>query len=387
MHSIGRYIARTVLEAFLLTLAGLTLVIWMTHAIREIDVVTNQGQTILVFLGLTALLIPMLVLVIAPIAFVIAVIYTVNKLNADSEIAVMNAAGMSPWHILSPFLAVALLVSLLVAGISAYLSPKCLRELRVMMTRVHANLIANVIQPGRFTALQGGALTFHIRERRPNGELAGIFIDDRRDPALRSTFLAERGIIVDNAAGSFLLLEKGSAQRVAAKDPEPTIVLFERYGFDMTQFTGSDSVPTFNERERYLWDLFSPDPQDPMVKQNPGRFRAELHDRLLAPVFPIVLALIAFAFLGAPRTTRQSRGLSLLMAIVALGAVRLIGFAGIVFISKTPVAVYFVYAVVAAATIASIVVLGRATVVEPPAFLTNALAALQARFSPQAAAV
>ena len=67
------------------------------HALREIDLMTNQRQTVLVFVGITGLIIPLLVLVIAPIALLIAVAHVLNKLSNDSEIIVMNAAGMSPW--------------------------------------------------------------------------------------------------------------------------------------------------------------------------------------------------------------------------------------------------------------------------------------------------
>ncbi|MBX6425332.1 MAG: LPS export ABC transporter permease LptF [Variibacter sp.] len=385
MGSIGQYIVRTTLGAFLLVLVSLTIVIWVTHALRDIDLVTSQGQTVLVFVGLTALLIPALVLVIAPLAFVIAVIYVLNKLNADSEIIVMNAAGMSPWRIFRPFLTVSLIVATLVAAISAYIAPKCLRELRTLISRVRADLVANVIQPGRFTSLQGGQLTFHIRERRTNGELGGIFIDDRRDPNLRATFLAERGIVLENENGSFLVLENGSAQRVDAKEPDPTIVLFERYAFDMTQFSGANYVPTFNVTERYLWDLIWPDPEDPYYKANTGRFRAEINDRLLAPVFPVIFALLAFAILGAPRTSRQSRGLSMLMAIVTVATVRLIGFACVVFAAKTPGALVVLYVTLAAAVCGGVILLARGAAVEPPAFLVEAFARLQARFSNQAA--
>ena len=91
--SIDRYIFRTVFGAFLLILLSLTGIIWITHALREIDLITNQGQTILVFLGITGLLIPILAQVIAPIAFVIAVIYAIDKLNGDAELVVMNADG------------------------------------------------------------------------------------------------------------------------------------------------------------------------------------------------------------------------------------------------------------------------------------------------------
>ena len=79
MGSIGRYIFRTTFGAFLLVLVSLTAVIWMTQALRDIDLMTSQGQTILVFIGITSLIIPLLVLVIAPIALVIAVAHVLQQ--------------------------------------------------------------------------------------------------------------------------------------------------------------------------------------------------------------------------------------------------------------------------------------------------------------------
>src|SRR5499433_3375873 len=101
MGSISRYIFRTTLGAFLVVLVSLTAVIWVTQALRDIDIMTNQGQSILVFVGITGLIIPLLVLVIAPIALLIAVAHVLNKMSNDSEIIVMNAAGMSPWIFVS----------------------------------------------------------------------------------------------------------------------------------------------------------------------------------------------------------------------------------------------------------------------------------------------
>ena len=84
MGRIDRYIFRTSFGAFALILISLTGVIWVTQALRDIDLITGQGQTILVFVGLTGLIIPLLMLVIAPIALLIAIAYTLNKLNTDS---------------------------------------------------------------------------------------------------------------------------------------------------------------------------------------------------------------------------------------------------------------------------------------------------------------
>ena len=65
MGSIGWYIFRTTLGAFVLILLSLTAVIWLATALRDIDLMTSQGQTVLVFIGITSLVIPQLVLVIA----------------------------------------------------------------------------------------------------------------------------------------------------------------------------------------------------------------------------------------------------------------------------------------------------------------------------------
>ena len=106
MGSIGRHIFRTTLVAFLAILASVTTLLWMTQGLRNIDIITNEGQTIFVFIGITGLIIPLLVLLIAPIALTLAVAYVLHKLGDDSELIVMNAAGMPPRRIFAPFLAV-----------------------------------------------------------------------------------------------------------------------------------------------------------------------------------------------------------------------------------------------------------------------------------------
>lgn len=380
MGSINRYIFRTTLGAFLVVLVSLTAVIWVTQALRDIDLMTNQGQNILVFVGITGLIIPLLVLVIAPIALLIAAAHTLNKLSNDSEIIVMNAAGISPWMLFRGFMAVAITVAVLVALISAYFAPKGLRMLRDWLTEVRANVVSTIVQPGRFTSIEN-AVTIHIRERRPNGQLLGIMLDDRRDPNERITVLAESGELIDNESGTFLILQTGIVQRHEAKQRDPNMVVFDRYAFDLSRFAGGPQAVKYSIRERYLWQLLFPDPKDQLYVEQPGQFRAELFDRLMAPLYPIAFVVIAFAYLGAPRTNRQSRTLSLVGAIAAVGALRLIGFASTVFGANAPWALAVQYAAMAFALAGGIYVIRRGLIIEPPAFVTDRINALTERIS------
>jgi tetratricopeptide (TPR) repeat protein len=144
MGSIDKYIFRTTLASFALVLVSLTGVIWITQALRGIDLMTSQGQTIITFLGITSLVIPALVLVIAPIALMIAISHTLNKLATDSEIIVMNAAGFSPYRLFRPFFFATCVVAILVIFIAAFLAPDGLRRIKQWDAEITADVLTNI---------------------------------------------------------------------------------------------------------------------------------------------------------------------------------------------------------------------------------------------------
>jgi lipopolysaccharide export system permease protein len=372
MGSIDKYIFRTTLASFALVLVSLTGVIWITQALRGIDLMTSQGQTILTFLGITSLVIPALVLIIAPIALMIAISHTLNKLATDSEIIVMNAAGFSPFRLFRPFFYATCVVAVLVAFIAAYLSPDGLRRIKQWDADITADVLTNILQPGRFAQLDQN-LTIRIRERKPGGLLAGVFVDDRRDPKERVTIYADHGTVLKNDGGSFLILEDGNLERFELGKRDPAMVAFGRYAFDMSKFSNHDQNVALGIRERYLWELLSPDENDPIYKQLSGQFRAELHDRFLSPIYPFAFAALTFAFLGTPRTTRQSRNFSIGGSILAVFGLRMAGFACSVMAVKSALAPLVQYLMLFAAIGAGIWIITAGIVIEPPALLMEAI--------------
>jgi lipopolysaccharide export system permease protein len=378
MGSIDRYIFRTTLASFALVLVSLTGVIWITQALRGIDLMTSQGQTILTFLGVTSLAIPVLVLIIAPIALMIAISHTLNKLATDSEIIVMNAAGFSPIRLFRPFLYATMVVAILVAFIGAYLAPDGMRRLQGWNAEITADVLTNILQPGRFAQLDQN-LTVRIRERQPGGLLVGIFIDDRRDPKERVSIVADHGTVLNNVSGSFLILEDGNLERFEVGKPDPALIAFKSYMFDMSKYSNQSHDVTYGLHERYLWELLSPAPDDPVFLQMAGAWRAELHDRFMGPIYPFAFAALTFAFLGTPRTTRQSRNFSMGSSIMAVFGLRMVGFACSVMAVKSELAAPFQYLMLALSIGASLWIIAGGIVIEPPAALLEAINKSNAR--------
>src|SRR6478609_1487052 len=376
MGSIDRYIFRTTLGSFAVVLISLTGVIWITQALRGIDLMTSQGQTILTFLGITSLVIPALVLIIAPIALMIAISHTLNKLATDSEIIVMNAAGFSPFRLFRPFF----FATCVVAVMGAFLAPDGMRRIKQWDAEITADVLTNILQPGRFAQLDQN-LTIRIRDRLPGGVLGGIFVDDRRDPKERVTIIADHGTVLKNESGSYLVLGDGNLERFEAGKRDPALVAFGRYAFDMSQFSNRGRDTSLGIRERYLWELLSPAPDDPVFKQLSGQFRAELHDRFLAPVYPFAFAVLTFAFLGTPRTTRQSRNFSVGGSILAVFGLRMAGFACSVMTVKTPEMAIVQYLMLFSAIGIGLWMIIGGIVVEPPAALMEAINRSNARLA------
>ena len=197
--------------------------------------------------------------------------------------------------------------------------------------------------------------------------------------AERVTIVADHGTVVKSGDGSFLVLEDGNLQRFEASKREPARVVFGRYAFDMSKFSNQGHDAALGIRERYLWELLDPAADDPVYMQLPGQFRAELHDRFMSPIYPFAFAALTFAFLGAPRTTRQSRNFSIGGSILAVFGLRMAGFACSVMAVKSPLAPLVQYLMLAAAIGAGIWIILAGVVVELPAALLEAINKSNAR--------
>src|SRR5258706_15074981 len=113
----------------------------------------------------------------------------------------------------------------MVAVISAYLAPDGMRRLKQWDAEITADVLANILQPGRFAQLDQN-LTIRIRERQPGAVLVGILVDDRRRPKERVSIIADHGKVLKNEGRYFLILEDGNLERRPAGQQDPALVWF-----------------------------------------------------------------------------------------------------------------------------------------------------------------
>src|ERR1700744_2354779 len=110
LSQLSLYVLSQLLGPVALLTLLMTCVIWLTQLPRLLDLVINRGQSAPTFLYLTSLVIPSLLVIILPIAFFFGTLFTLSRLNSDSELVVMASAGYSQRQLGIPVFLAALIV-------------------------------------------------------------------------------------------------------------------------------------------------------------------------------------------------------------------------------------------------------------------------------------
>ena len=119
MQRLRFYIIRQMTVAAAMTVAGLTLAIWLSQSLRLLDVIVNRGLSIGLALKFLVLLLPGLIALLLPVAVFIAVLFVYQRLNADSEMVIMRSAGISNQALAQPALIFGLAMSVIGYGADA----------------------------------------------------------------------------------------------------------------------------------------------------------------------------------------------------------------------------------------------------------------------------
>lgn len=321
MNRISLYITRHLAVGTVLTVLVLAFAIWVAQSLRFMELIVNSGAPGGLFLRIVALSMPEILNVVLPIAFVGATLFVYTKLNQDSELVVMRAAGASPWRLAQPAFQMAAVVALLGYVVSLWLSPAAMREFRNLHHAVETEFATVLLQAGQFTDVLPGVTVF-IRERRAAGEVHGILIHDARDPANAATVLAEHGALSRTEDGLRLTLVDGSRQDRTAETGQVTMLYFDSYTMDFSLGHASLEPVWQRPQERFIGQLLWPDLDNPRDRQEYSNLVATGHQMLATPLLVFAFAAVAMGTLLSGAISRRGQTGRVLIAIVAIALIQ-----------------------------------------------------------------
>jgi len=301
----------------------LTCVILLTQSLRLLDLVINRGQSAPTFVYLTVLILPGLLVIILPIAFFFGTLFTLSRLNGDSELVVMASAGYSQRQLAAPVFIAAAMVMAITWVCALWLMPAGQRALNAKVVDIRADIGAALLNEGEFNSPALG-LTVFIRQLSSDGQIRGILVHDSRDVKRPITYLAEKGVLAQTPQGARLIMLDGTVEQSAQSGSQLSVLKFQRDVINLDQFAGPMRSNQRQTNERFLGELLHPDPALPEKIRN--SYLAEAHNRLSQPLYCLAFAMIALAAILKVRRQRSALAKRLTVAALAAAAVRIAGY-------------------------------------------------------------
>lgn len=325
MKLIERYVLRRTTTMFLATLLPLLGIVWTTQALSSINLVTDSGQSMMAFMKLATLILPSVIPIILPFAYIIGVAQTLTVMNADSELTVLNAAGSSRMMIIRPVMYLGIALSVVSFTVDNFIEPYSRMAVRQMIATAHADMLSAVIQENAFRKVTDD-LYVQVSRRKGGGVLEGLFVADTRDPKVEYVYYAREGAVDEKT--SALVMKDGEVHR-KLPNGDVSVIKFDSYAFDLADLTERAGEATLRAKDRDLPFLLNPDPNDSQVKRNPGAFKAELHRRFTEWLLPVLFGLVALVVSVDARSHREARVHPMVTALIAAFAIRwLVFYAG-----------------------------------------------------------
>jgi lipopolysaccharide export system permease protein len=308
-----RYLFTSLLGPVIFITLSLTAIIWLAQSLRFVDLIVNRGLTVSLFLYLTMLLMPSLLSLVLPVALFSAILYGYHKLGSDSELLVLQNAGLSKLQLAAPALTLAAIVTVMSYSIMLYLLPVSYREFKDLQFFIRNNYASLLLQEGVFTS-PTDKLTVYIRKHESNGALRGILVHDSTDPDQPKTMMARQGYMVNSPNGPQIVLENGNRQEVNRQTKQLSLLYFDRYVLNLSLFNKSEGLRSRDPQERFVNELFTPLAGDDVSPAERGKALAEAHQRLTWPLYNMALAALALACLLSGDFNRRGQWRRVLLA-------------------------------------------------------------------------
>lgn len=321
MTRLDRYILAQLLWVFGFFSLVLVSVYWVNRAVRLFDQLISDGQSMTVFLEFTALSLPMLVRTVLPISAFVAATYVTYGLIRSNEVAVAQAAGISPLRLARPVLAFGLIVTLFLIVLMHFIVPEARSQLARRQSELAQNVTASLLQDGVFQHPAEG-ITFFITEITEDGGLRGLFLSDARSQLQRIDYTARSALIVPEATGPKLVMIDGLAQIHDRRTGRMSVTGFADFTYDLSAVTGPAG------RGRSVQELPTSALLAPTqalldeTRASAAQLRYELVSRFVDGFAAMAAALLGYSALIAGGFSRLGLWREVLGAVVLIGVMQ-----------------------------------------------------------------
>jgi lipopolysaccharide export system permease protein len=300
-----RYIFREMLPWFFLTMAVLTLVLFLQKLFRLADLVVSKGATILSTVKVLVFVMPGFLVITIPMSLLVASLMTFGRLSADSEITAMKSSRISLYRMIRPVFLFSVIAFAVTAFTSLVLVPGANSALKAHLFNMVKSRAMVGIEPGVFSNAFDG-MVIYVDRMESLDTMEGIFISDERSAKEPYAIVAKQGALITDQRSMdvTLALRDGAIHTVPREEEAYTKMEFDaaRLHLDINNTLVQRGAPGRGFDDMGSNELLREIRRARLEGKPSGPLEAEFHKRLSIPFACLVLGLV-----GAPLGIRRSR--------------------------------------------------------------------------------
>jgi LPS export ABC transporter permease LptF len=328
---ISSYLAQAVLPYFSFAWILLSVILFVQQAGRYSDIFFSSNIPKNLVWQLTFALVPNVIAFTCPMAVLIGVVIGLSKMQGDSELIALRAAGVGSFQITVPILFLGILLSGFTFIVNIYGVPLAAQIVRKIAIQTAIYKLESPIEPGVFNTEING-FTIYVKDGDlEKGTWKNVFIFTENPVNKQSRLITSTsGRIDNNDENSELVLENAVVNTFSTENARAKTVSENLGQFRLAVKTKrGELVQKMSNREETSDELGLKElAQFSKTKEGKEKTEAEiiLQRRIILSLTPLIFALLGTALVL--RFNRGGRGFGIFLALLSLVIYYLIALLG-----------------------------------------------------------
>jgi lipopolysaccharide export system permease protein len=283
---------------FLITLLGISAIIWVFQAVNFLDIMIEDGRNYSVYLNYTLLGFPKIISRILPFAFFFSFSYIFIKYEMSNELVIFWNHGIEKLNMVHFFLKFSIIIMIFQIILLSVIVPKSQEIARSQLRSSNVDYFEGLIKPKKFNDTIKG-LTVFADEKDINNVFKNIYIKKKTSNDKFQITFAKRGIFEFKGNKRILVLYDG--QTLNSNKDKITNFKFSKSDYGMVDMN-SHLITHKKIKEQSTRSLINclsnaySNIQNRLLNCNLSNLRdvyKELFQRLISPLYLPLLILIS----------------------------------------------------------------------------------------------
>jgi lipopolysaccharide export system permease protein len=304
---LDRYITRELLPPFFLSIAVLTLALFLQKMFRLMELILSKGSPLVDTGKLLLYIMPGFLAMTIPMSLLVAALTAFTRLSSDSEVTAMKASRVSLYAMVRPVLQLSIILFLVTSAITHFLAPHANFAFKAQLFNMLKARAMVGLEQGVFSSTFDG-MVIYVDKMNSLDDIQGIFISDERSGNEPFTIVAKQGQLIADPENLnvTLAMDRGAIHLQPRTEGVYPLMFFDK-GKLFIDISRASMRRRSDDAGRNIEELDSLELLKELRQARTGGEPTRAIEIELQKRVSISYACLVFGLIGAPLGIRKSR--------------------------------------------------------------------------------